>query len=267
MQQTVNEAPVIKKTHTACIGCYFATVKGTTQTGCSIGLIDQFKRVAEVVEAKDGLNESVEFYIINGRNCNYKRTRAWGNRFGTNHDIAYVQARKELFPLIELFIYVDSIDADSLKKLDTTLESMDVKQMAGIRIINRSYQDPEPLSRHFQQQLFKLDINHMKWTICNIMADADYERSCDIAIKQAKNPYFMVCKAGFKFPKKMITRLDFAINDNLVPVSMVYFDDDTYITSNALYKLVGGNNGNKLFVNKIKDAAKLQKTEDYILYG
>jgi hypothetical protein len=144
---------------------------------------------------------------------------------------------------------------------------MDVKQMAGIRIINRSYQDPEPLSRHFQQQLFKLDINHIKWTICNIMADADYERSCDIAIKQAKNPYFMVCKAGFKFPNKMVTKLDFAINDNLVPVSMVYFDDDTYITSNALYKLVGGNNGNKLFVNKIKDAAKLQKTEDYILYG
>lgn len=265
MQETV-EAPKIKRTHTACIGCHFAIVKGTSQTGCSIGMLDKFRKLADIVEAKDGNNEAVEFFVISGKKCQYKRSGAWGHRFGTNHDNAYVEARKELYPKVEVFVYLDKIDKESLKQLDITLESIPKEKISGFRIINRSYEDPEPLSRHFQQQLFRLDMNSIKWTICNIMADADYARSCDIAIKQSKSLYFLICKAGFKFPKKELDKLDKTLNDDLSAFSMMYFSDDSYITSNFLYKMVGGNNGNKLFVDKIKDAAKLQDKEDMILY-
>lgn len=263
MQETIEESK-IGRIHSSCKNCFFSVWKDKTQTGCSLGLIDKYREQAEVVEVFDEVGD--EFFVINGKHCQFKRSNIWGHRFNKNHDNAYVAARKENYPKVELFIYLDNLDNTAFAHLDKTLESIEKDKISGIRLINNSLQDPTPLSQHFQQKLFDLDLNSVSWSCHNIIESANYNRACDITIKQSKAQYFLVGKAGFKLPKKQLDKLDKLLNDEFKPFSLIYFDDETYLSSVILYKMTGGNR-DRAFIEKIRDAAKAQDREELVIHG
>lgn len=233
-----------------------------TQTACSIGLIDKFKERDEVIEVYD--EEGDEFFVINGRHCQYKRSRIWGHPFGTNHDLAYQKARKEIYPKVELVVYLDKIDDATLKLLDQTLKSIDKTKITLLKIINNSLQDPAPLSAHIQKRLLEWDMNDMKWIAKHIIEEADIDRCADLAIKESKSLYFLFCEVGFKLPKKALKNLDYIFNDELKPISLIKFPSGSYMGHTFLYKITGGNR-DKRFVDKIQDAAQRDNKEELIL--
>lgn len=264
MSETVDQ-PQIHKVHTSCKGCYFSLWKDKTQTGCSLRLIDKFKEKSEIIEVFDEVGD--EFYVINDRNCQFKRPEVWGHRFSKNHDNAYKWARKENTPRVDLIIYIDKLDAPNLDRLHQTLKSIDDSKVGAIKIVNNSLEDPSALSIQVQRSAMTFGINQIPRTLKHVIeADASYQRCCDMAVKESKAPYFLVCKVGFKFPAQKIHELDVRINEKLEPFSLLEFDEDTYMSSTFLYKMVGGN-VEKPFIEKIKEIAKEEESEDMILYG
>ena len=251
MSETI--AAPIKQINTSCKDCFFSVWKDKTQTSCSIGMVDRFKEREEVIEVYD--EQGDEFFVINGRHCQYKRSRVWGHAFGTNHDLAYQKARKEISPRVELVVYLDKIDTNALQKLGTTLKSIDKTKVSLLKIVNNSLEDPAPLSAYLQKMLLELDMNDLKWSTKHIIEAADIDRCADLAIKESKNPYFLFCEAGFKFPKKALKKIDEICNDELKPLSLVKFKSGAYMGQTLLYKITGGNR-DKRFINKIEDAAQ-----------
>lgn len=260
MPETV--ASPIKQINTSCKGCFFSIWDDKTQTACSIGLIDKFKERDEVIEVYD--EEGDEFFVVNGRHCQYKRSRVWGHHFGTNHDLAYQKARSEIFPKVELIVYLDKLDKPTFNLLDKTLKSIDKSRVSLLKIVNNSLEDPAPLSEHLQKKLIELDINDIKRTYKHVIEAATIDRCADLAIKESKNPFFLFCEAGFKFPSKALSKLDEIFNDELKPVSLVKFKSGAYMGHTLLYKMTGGNR-DKAFIAKIEDAAKRDNKEELVM--
>lgn len=253
----------IKSLHTTCKSCFFGIWKDNTQTGCSLGLIEKYKEQTDVIEVVDEVGD--EFYVINDKHCQFKRSRVWGHRFGTNHDSAYNLARKENFPRVEMVVYLDSFDKTALKNLTKTLESIELDKIAGIRLINHTYGDPEPLSTFFRGEVLRLEMNHIPWYLINIIEDCDSGRACDIVIKQSKSQYFLVSKSGNKFPNRALEKLDAHLNEQFAPFSMVQLKDGSYISSILLYRILNGN-VEKLFPEKVKEIVKEEGKEEMILH-
>lgn len=262
MPEITVEEPQIQRINTSCKSCFFSVWQDNTQTGCTIRLIDKFKELGNVIEVFDEVGD--EFYVVNGRHCQFKRSVVWGHHFGKNHDLAYQQARKEIFPKVELIVYLDKLDKDTFKLLDKTLESVDKTKVSLLKIVNNSLQDPAPLSEHLQQTLMRLEMNDIKRISKHVIEDATFDRCADLAIKESKNPYFLMCKVGFKFPKKALAKIDVILNDDLSPISLVTFKSGAYMGQTMLYKMVGGN-VDRPFVDKIKDAAKEQEKEALVM--
>lgn len=261
MPETIDQ-PKIGRIHTSCKNCFFSVWKDKTQTHCSLGLIEKFKTDDKVIEVFDEVGD--EFFIINDRHCQFKRSIVWGHRFGNNHDNAYQLARSEVYPKPEFIIYIDALDKETFKKIEQSLKSINPKKISSVTLVNNSLQDPEPLSQFLQPLLLDLQLGNIKRK--HIIEDATYQRCCDLAIKESKNIYFLVCRAGFKFPEKQIDELDIQLNDKFQPFSLLEFDSDTYFGNVILYKMVGGNK-ERPFIDKIKDAAKREEKETLIIHA
>lgn len=65
--------------HTPCQGCVFACREGRTQTGCEHQRTEAYRERGMLIEAE---NELGEFFIVNGRRCNLKRTEDWRPELG-----------------------------------------------------------------------------------------------------------------------------------------------------------------------------------------
>lgn len=261
MPETV-EQPVIKQINTSCKGCFFSIWDDKTQTSCSLGLVERFKERDEIIEVYD--EQGDEFFVVNGRHCQYKRSKIWGHPFGTNHDLAYQKARSEIFPRIEFIIYLDKLNKETFKLLDKTLKSIDKTKISLLKIVNNSLEDPAPLSEHLQKKLLELDMNDIKRVSKHVIEAADMNRCADLAIKESKNPYFLFCQVGFKFPTKALKKLDEIFNDELKAVSLVKFKSGAYMGQTLLYKMTGGNR-DKPFIDKIQDAAKRDDKEELVM--
>lgn len=85
---------------TACKECLFAIYDGKTQTGCTLGRIEKFQDLEQVIDAYD---DSKEFYVIKGI-CNAVRQSGW------NNDVADEgKLRDEIRPRFDVFIDADGI--------------------------------------------------------------------------------------------------------------------------------------------------------------
>jgi len=75
---TDSQLPKIKKEHTSCHDCCFGVydgIKTNTQVDCALELIKHYKENGQ--EILEAYNDDIEFYIINGRRCYFKRTKEW----------------------------------------------------------------------------------------------------------------------------------------------------------------------------------------------
>lgn len=246
---------VVNQIHTSCKGCFFSEWSGKTQTGCSAKLLKSYEDyVLPVID-----EEQDEFFVINGRHCNFKRPRIWGHAFKGRISEAIKKARKELCPKVELVVYLDKFDKDSFKVLNKTIES-GVKQtspISAITVINNTENDPLSLSTSLSNFVSNYSI---PWKIKNIIeAEATPNRCFDLAVKESKYTYFLYCVAGYKVPN-VITKLDKLINDKMEQIVAIGLGREeepvALIGQTFVYKLLQGNAGDFTFWQKLVELEK-----------
>lgn len=113
----------LHKFHTPCKKCYFAEYDSNTQTGCYMGLIDQYRQ-SETVEIVEAYDEEHEFYIINKKQCagyreeNYFKSRNLENA-SLEEKVAYVQDKLQL----KYIAIINSVSLE-LETLSSILEEL-----------------------------------------------------------------------------------------------------------------------------------------------
>lgn len=247
--------------HTPCRDCYFEITskfeEKVTGIGCAASMLEKYKDC--VVEAYD--ENGREFNIINGKSCLFRRGTQWGANLNVLE--ALEKAKKENEIRVELVVYIDHFTEKVQEKINDTINSCLTQKpkIKSITIVNNTKKDPLSFSDNLCNLVSKYDL---PWKIKSVVeADATFERCCDLAIKESKNPYFMVCKAGFKFPDAL-EEINREINDNLKQVSFCKFGKNAYFGHTLIFKFLQGNAGDYTYENKIKEISKEQKTKDLI---
>lgn len=231
----------IKPIHTACRDCCFADFEDNTQDGCLLGLIHRYKNLGvEIVEAYD--EEGMEFSIINGRFCKFKRSMGW---YSTKTS-PYIDVLNECAPRIEYFIYTDD---DSYKNLHDTLDSIRTQTIKpkAINIINNGVEGRVRLAQK------ELEAFGVAWSIQDIVEeDADMDRCVDIACKGCKSTYMLVCRSGMILPVDFTLKLDHLVTIELKQVAYVEFEKDFYMTHLLGYRSLFGGRGQS-YQSKVRE--------------
>lgn len=119
----------MSKFHTPCKQCYFAEYTEKTQTGCSMGLIEEYKKTEhiKVIEAYD---EEKEFFVIDGKQCaGYKEPKYFESRNIENltreEKVAYVKDKLKLKYIAIINCY--EIDLETLANIVEELKQAEVQ--------------------------------------------------------------------------------------------------------------------------------------------
>jgi hypothetical protein len=242
----------IEKIHTACFGCCFAKKVDNKQIGCSLNLLSKYNQ--HVISAHDDQNN--EFFIINGRFCNFKRSEKWAE--GLTLGEANLRARKELALRIELIIYLDKFEPPLLKKTINSASKQKVG-ISSITVINNTG------NLELSEKITDIIAVHKKpWKVQNIVEEEATQARCyDIAIKDCSFPYFLSCKSGYIVPK-ILHKIDDKINGDLEKISCVGIGGEEHpkaiFGQTAMYKILQGNAGDYTFWQKLMEIQKEENT-------
>ncbi|NBU33438.1 hypothetical protein EBS40_02295 [bacterium] len=120
---------MINPLHTPCKSCAFAEYIDKTQTGCSLGFIDIYKRQgAEILEVYDN---DLEFYVINEKKCIGYRENSWFKQYDladasiSDKIIKFKELNKINYLLVINFKKLGETEED-IKNIKTALESLTV---------------------------------------------------------------------------------------------------------------------------------------------
>lgn len=235
----------IEKIHTTCLGCHFAQVKNQEQKGCDLGLLKKFGDcVVPVYDEQDN-----KFFVINGRNCNFKRSSKWAT--GLTLAEARKRAQKEIALKVELVIYIDKYD---LKALKNTIKSAVNQKLSvkAVSVINNT--GDLILSDSLGEELNKFGL---PWKVKNIIEEhATPHRCFDLTIKESQYPYFISCHPGDVLPK-LLHKINTKINDDLEQIVAVELGKEGALFGQTfVYKVLQGNAGDYTFLQKLQELEK-----------
>lgn len=117
---------MLSKVHTSCQFCIFAQhEKNTvTQTGCKLGLLENYEELG--FEILDSYNEKGEFYVINNKNCFFKRDEKWAKKRSEQVDTS--KYSDELWNLLleenKIKYQAIVVSNDSFSDLEKTIKSI-----------------------------------------------------------------------------------------------------------------------------------------------
>jgi hypothetical protein len=91
---------LIKKIHTVCKDCTFATYRYKTQIDCHINMLSKYK-ASDKLEVLEAYDDDKEFYIVNGKKCpGYKEENYFKSRnlqdLSLEEKASYVKSRIKL---------------------------------------------------------------------------------------------------------------------------------------------------------------------------
>ncbi len=250
---------------TRCESCVFAeyTEKPPEQTGCALNRLDKLPN-----KKLDDNN----FYIIEGT-CNTCRDEAWEKRTLEKGLNLVNKVYEECEVQLDYVLVDDSINTpyeDILKTIKFSIRNMlmSIIKPKSIIVISSN----KNISKNFTDFAVN-DIEHIfkntgvKFYACkDFEGSTIYERMIDIAVKQCKHTFYSVYKPGEFIPFDLISKLNQAINFDLVKAVVLKGRDcNSYntVVHRKIHNLVGGNEGGYL-LDKIEFLAKEQNLESMI---
>jgi len=125
----------LSRLHTPCKNCYFAEYTNNTQTGCSMGLLDEYRKT-DHIEIKEAYDHEKEFYIVDNKQC-----------------VAYKE---------EKYFELRNIENDKKKRIEYVRDLLNLKYVA---VINCYTTDLTTLS-DILKQIKQADVHPYSIVIC-----------------------------------------------------------------------------------------------------
>lgn len=236
----------MQSTDTPCKNCIFAEYDNLTQTGCSIGKIDSFKKAGiEVVEAYD---EEKEFFVIKGHKCMFGRTKAWGDE--NEKDTWAEKIEKE----IEMPYQAIVIATNDSKKLTKTINSLLAQKIKPrhitiirpvAKIKKNKIEDIRPL----------LNKSGIQWRVETIIDSSfNYKQMVDLVVPFVIFPYYAVFKSGIEVPLDTFKVISDKINNEAFVFGALSPNSkgQGLVIPYTIHKILAGNS-NKPLLNKIRE--------------
>jgi hypothetical protein len=254
---------------TSCCDCVFAEYVGDTQTDCSMGRLEKFrKNGTTVLEAQ---NEDKEFYVVE-RFCSAFRDSEWKDiLFYYSNDLSETpedRVRREIKIKCGCFIGFD--DTCSISDLEKTIVSIERQELQPLYVTVANCSKTNNLVIMDVLRSYFEDGGEVVYTCSYVDLDElstreqteipEIWRAVDAAFNTtAKNGYYAAIKAGREFSKDYLTSINHYINEDMNQVILIKSGDDTedYFMQCSLHKLMYGSNG-KFIVDKVTELSEEQ---------
>lgn len=256
--------------NTSCVDCCFAKFIGDKQTGCEIGRIEKYKESSvNVIEAYD---DEKEFFVLETF-CNCHRNEFW-KESGIYHRPFYKnpidRVRDENKIRCGFNVLVNK--KSSFDELKTTLESISDQENitpSYIIVTNCSDIDRSDIVGVLHEIFDDKDSPEkgVKFFYVHLMEENPTDSRClDVSFSRAKNGYYALFKAGSKVPKNYLSKINHAINEELMRFVALEPEDGLFnglFLNATTYKLLRGNNM-KPILEKIRMLAKARGGHEFI---
>lgn len=288
-KEAIEQAQESKVIQTICDGCCFCVAldKSEEHDLNEHCMADRL----EILESQGGriysiVDESSENSVtkaIDGRVCTMMRNETWEEikkSKGLGEEELVKEARKELEISCAFLIYMGKNDTvpeqerlDNLLKTIQSAEDGDVKP-GHFFIINNAGIKAYTMLTYLRKKLKELDIK-TKWNMEYILEDSVKEleekeavdRCVDMIYKNINKNYYCIFKDADIVPRKYISSIDSAINDELKRFLVLEPENGdisgTFIIKFA-HKQFKGNRGGNL-IDKIKTETEEQKCQKMVL--
>lgn len=261
---------------TICLDCVFAEWDGLQQTQCEFDRLEKFvENGTEVVEEEDP-QTGKKYFRIEGRICNTCRhpdtlkgvpARKWKDK-----------VRDEVVPRISMAVYVDNDQVGTFSESRETLSSIVAQTMKPqeILLVYNNGGEDAPID----YSLWLGSNANTLWRVESIRGIprpdggygiATYGDAVDLAVisESMKSTYFVVAKAGYRYPTDYIETIDRSINDDLNRFVALVPDEDGngLFIQRGLHKLLQGNkpmHGCRNIMDKVRFIAGEENTHHMI---
>jgi len=200
---------MINQVHTNCKDCAFAVYSGKTQTECSAGILERYKKEgAEIIEVYD--DSGKEFFVIDNRLCSYHREKEWAKKYSKSELLNIVKSQTKS-PYHVMILYREG---SSKEDLGTTLKSL-AEQFNPPNIVSiismEKTESIYELNMQLESIIKKYD-DKFDWRIQNILYSETTDRQAiDLAVDgtyfKYTFPYYLVFESGFEVPKDFTEEL------------------------------------------------------------
>jgi hypothetical protein len=250
------------KTHTACKGCVFGTFEGKTQTDCKLGKIDKFRENGnEIVEVFD---EEKEFYVIDGRKCQFYRNSDWLFNIGYEDDEVEI-LKEETTIGVDIVLLVE--EKQTFSDIQTSLLSIEKSTIKPESIIivlqNTLYQPYLGNEAKIDHAWIKSNIT-IPYIVEYAIPTKTIEECINIGAKHV-DIYYLCMIAGKHITNIFIEDVNEAINDKMWPI--LYIEGIHYhqmFVKKSLHNLVGGF-GKKMLHDKVLELKEESKCKNTFL--
>lgn len=249
-----------QRTHdffTSCKDCYFAVWDDKQQIGCQVNRIQKYVD-REIADKKDGNN----FYTIQTF-CNAHRTIEWAAKY----DNPLEMIAEQTTTTIDFIVVSIDQELDTVQKILSSFKNCCEQKLKPnsivvlVRNASITYRDLD------KELSIMANLYDVPYKLTRILDPELSELSCyDLGVKQCKAVYFCMCIVGQEpLPKDLSYKLDYLINKEVVPISLLIYGDDQHgmICQRLLHKIYGGNI-NMPLQEKIKEASVYQNNEKMV---
>ena len=252
-QEGLSSIPEEKSLTTSCGDCCFATKKGKTQTGCSLGRIDKFSaQNIEVVDAKD--EENNKFFVLKTW-CSAYRNDIWktAHRDEDLEEALYA----EIYPKVNFLI----LAKDSLNEIEVTVNSILNQEKFKAKQIIIATCDDDIYFEAIQKARSLLEDSGLLFKVQAVRDDMPSLAIVDEVFANFHNGFYSVFECGKEVPKDLISVLNSALNDNVEKVGYIKpYDGINGMTAQCvLHKFLYGNKSITL-EEKLIDGEEMDKT-------
>lgn len=240
----------ISYTHTTCRKCVFSQYDeaGKTQTGCSLGKLDDYRNAGiEVLDVYD--DEEVEFNLINGRLCLFYRNEEVMSQFPRNtwEDIVRLQTKIPYHAII--FVEKDTSFAD----INMTIKSLKAQEIQPniVTLINKQFLPYSGDQEHNIKPSVLLEIlsdnKFLQYSLKNVYNDELTDRDLiDLVFdsnKDKPHPFYIVFRGGFEIPTKFSNEFNDSMLVRMLQPGFVkpVGDLNGMIINKTTHKKYGGN--------------------------
>lgn len=241
MDSDTQQEEIIKKTHTSCRDCVFASYDTFAhQTGCQLNRIEKWRTqspdsVVDTYDFRDvdGVSVTKNFFVINGKLCNTHRNvnSRWAGEY--QGEAAKIRVMEECKLKVAMLVYLgEGLTVDELRKTTEGIKGQILLPFQVFFVNNQAEIPPGKINAIAMEVLG----NDTTWRINTILQRNDDEsrvsRECslDYVANSLSNPattrkpcatYYAVVNAGFVLPPDFLASLDHAVNVELDPFRLL----------------------------------------------
>lgn len=243
------------KTHTACKGCVFGIYYGETQTDCRLGKIDKFRENGnDIIEVFD---EEKEFYVIDGRKCQFYRNSDWLFNIGYEDDEMEILKEETTIGVDIVLLVEEKQTFDDIKTSLLSIEKSTIKPES-IIIVLQNITYPNSIIDH---NWIKTNIT-IPYIVEYAIPTKTIEECINLGAKKS-SIYYLCIMAGRHLTNNFLEEVNEAINDKMWPI--LYIEGIYYhqmFVKKSLHNLVGGFGKRTLHdkILELKEESKCKNT-------